>query len=92
MNDKHAKPGDTIVITKANDFQGQEFLVVECPENRKDGPHSHCAWVEHLGTVVSVFDPKHYKIVKRTEKHQSTNDINALVKEQMDDNLRSVFE
>lgn len=89
MNTDHAKPGDTIKITARNDFCGQQFLCVECPESKKDGPYSDCAWVEYWDTTVHVHNPETYKIVK----HRSTanNGADEFLKRQLDDNLRGLF-
>ncbi len=89
MNTEHAKPGDTIEITSVNDFCGQQFLVMECPDDKKDGPYAHCAWVEHQNYVIHVRDPKTYKIVE----HRSTASSGAddFLKRQLNDNLRNLF-
>ncbi len=91
MNEEHAKPGDTIKIIKSTcKLEGVEFLVVKCPEEYKDNPSSHCAWVEYLGMVCFFGRPESYEIVSQTSQHEG-DDVDASLKEQLDANLRDLF-
>lgn len=82
-----AKPGDTIEITKDNDFKGRKFIVVECPIERNDSVYLNCPWVEHDGQIVAV--PKGaYKIIGRSVTIANTDEF---LKRQLNANLDSIF-
>ena len=85
-----AQPGDTIVITANNAFQGQKFRAVECPEKYRGGSYSHCAWVSHHDRIISVTHG--YEIVEKNDSCLSgANSIDDNLKKQRDDNLREIF-
>lgn len=89
MDTEHSKPGDTIEITVKNDFFGQKFLVIECPDDNKKGPYSKYAWVEHNGCALALVDPKTYKIIKTSLENNVSDD--EFLKRQLNDNLRGIF-
>lgn len=86
---EQAKPGNTIVITKDNEFLGMEFLVVECPAKQTNSALADKTWVEYQGQIVAIKNPAHYKIVRPTMNNES--DVDIKLKNQRDANLRGVF-
>lgn len=90
MNSEQAKPGDRISITVDGDFLGDEFLVVECPNNRRDGPNVDKTWVKHQGHVVCIMKPEDYQITSRYLDN-GVGKVDVSLRQQRDDNLRSIF-
>jgi len=89
------RPGDTIVITgePGGEFVGKEFVVVPCPGDNTDLDSDDAIWV--------CYEDHPYRVpIRRLEIVETTQDtkrdacgegVDAFLKRQMDDNLRSQF-
>lgn len=83
MASRHAKPGETILITrKGAKTKGHRFLVLVCPDEYKNGCNSHCAWFLWNGGIW-YGEPEDYDIVD--------NLVDDNLKNRLNDNLRDVF-
>jgi hypothetical protein len=92
VEEAHAQPGDTIEITFNEDgWLGKRFVVVE--SDRK-GSEPGEAWFYDEHKTLGYFMSHNYKIISRSGKapnNKANRDVDTFLKEQKDDNLRSVF-
>ncbi len=81
---KLAEPGDTIRIKDGCAFGGEEFTVVDTPSDVRMKCNN--LWVLFGGKPISLPDHECYIIVE-----QAKLDVDKSLKEQRDDQLRSLF-
>jgi len=94
MDTDYAQPGDTIKVTLASSaWLGKRFTVIEPPDKDINYP-AGVAWVMTSDQWPAYIPAKYYKIVKRagsSATNKSNIDIDAKLKQQLNDNLRSIF-
>ncbi len=93
MDNQHAKPGDTIEITWYDEFWcGQRLKVVERPSDKMNGCQPGDAWFISKNGHTKFFGVENYTIVESGRSSpESVEDVDASLKRQRDDNLRSIF-
>lgn len=94
MEVEQAKPGNTIEITRQDaGYYGKRFLVIDCPDDKRDGPYCNSTWVMHLGIASCIPNAGNYKIVNNQPNTASLWHpmVDQKLKDQRDANLRSVF-
>lgn len=100
MSNKKAQPGDKVLITSMKssdkqyqDFIGQTFTVVRCPDKYRDLPgRRNFVWVEFspVPVVGIALVPPNYDIVG-LQPDARTKDVDESLRQKMDDNLRNIF-
>jgi len=92
--DEKAKPGDTIAIA-INDpcWVGKTYVVIEQPASTINNKYPHgVVWFRDEVGVELFVKIGDYVIVRRAEtESRSAIDVDASLKQQLDDNLRSIF-
>lgn len=96
MEAQHAKPGDTIEITADYGTLGLRLVVVECPDNKKEGPNSRHIWVRMPNRSYPTFiRDSDYKIINLAKDSPSASGRDVGVDEslnrQLNDNLQDLF-
>lgn len=91
---KRAKSGDTIEVLCDGAYKHKCFVVIECPNGRKPIPWCNgMVWID-TGREQRRVHPLNYRVIEKLScLSKTTIDINAdeFLKNQLDDNLRSVF-
>ncbi|KKN91183.1 hypothetical protein LCGC14_0220490 [marine sediment metagenome] len=91
MNNKKAKPGDMVILISPKGFEGQEFLVVTCPEKyKKNRFTANKVWID-MGSRVCHLGDTEWEIVKRGTGTVLEDDVDKQLKNQMNKNLNDVF-
>lgn len=96
MENEKAEPGDTILIVDPESWvNGRKYLVVERPKD-VDKNHSgfNYPWVIEPSYSVNdrpVCISGKYKIIESRKAQTAPNDVDERMRQQKDDNLRSVF-
>lgn len=93
MDAEHAKPGDTIEIIWCNPYwNGKRFKVVEPPDDALGSGFPGDAWFLSENGYKRYFFKQDYVIVESNQSSLgNTEDVDASLKRQLNDNLRNLF-
>lgn len=93
MSDEIAEVGDTIEITYNTPFwRGKKVVVVKRPDDATEGNQPGDTWFWSKDQKKPLyFSQEDYRIVQRANEQDTTNHVDASLKSQLNDNLRSIF-
>ncbi len=92
MNEKYAKPGDTIrVVQTGHELSGLELVVVGRPEKYGNNciGEENDIWINHPKGDYAFLSVEWYEIIRTPQSTQPS--VEKSVRKQTHDNLRSVF-
>lgn len=98
QTNNRAKQGDTIRIIIRNSIVpfGTQMIVIKTPQYSNFSNNIHKVWVEYGGTKWYV-NEEWYELVNQDNTQENTitscsKGVDVHLKQQMDDNLRSIFQ
>jgi len=86
------KPGDVIEITGGWAMgEGERFTVTECPAVHLGSSIQNCVWIKSETRVCYLSNGMDWIIISPHEQPHQLDSVDKSLRDQRDDNLRSIF-